>query len=125
MQAGPVEVEAAWQTKPHASDSAGFEDAGVAGRPSRRGGRVAGVVAGDRLEHDGGVPDATCERPDVIERPAHRQDTASGDEAVRWLVADQPAERRWPRMEPPVSEPRVPAHRPAAAAAPDRTTTRP
>src|SRR4029453_4166797 len=47
---------------------AGGGGVAVGGRRARRGGRVGGVVAGDRLEHGRGVADVAGEGADLIER---------------------------------------------------------
>ena len=54
-----------------------------------------GVVAGNDLEHQGGVFDGVGERPDLIERRGEGEQAVAGDATVSGLESDDPAECRW------------------------------
>ena len=89
VAAGPEEVagEADAQAVDAAAELAGEVFEGLVG-----GSGVAGVVAGDGVEHEGGVLDGAGERADVVERPGKRDHAAAPDAAVGRLEADDAAE---------------------------------
>ena len=72
----------------------------------RRGGRIALVAAGDRVEQRGRVARVAGERPDLVERAGERDDPVAADPPVRRLHArrSRHSAAGW-RMEPPVSVP--------------------
>lgn len=70
------------------------------------GGRVAAIVAGNRVQHKRVVRHSLRHRADLIQRRGKRDQSIAADHAIRRLHANNAAERRGWRMEPPVSLPR-------------------
>jgi len=55
-------------------------------------GGIAGIVAGDDLKEEGGVFDGEGHGADLIEGGGEGDEAVTGDEAIRWLEADDAAE---------------------------------
>ncbi len=90
-----VHVEASQHAKAEAA-RARLEPAEIVLHRGAPRGCVVGIGAGDGLEDNGAVPHAAGHRPDVVERPAHRQHAAPAHQTVRWLVADEAGHRCGP-----------------------------
>ena len=86
-------------------------------RPDLR--RHPPVVAGQGVQHERRVLDRSGQRPDMVERPGRG---VTPYKLIRpWLALRPtvPQKAAGMRIEPPVSVPSDPAHKPAATAAPD------
>src|SRR4030067_331117 len=82
----------AWERwpEPTAADDALRGGGGVTGNGGVERGRVERIVAGDHLEHEGGVLDGPCHRSDLIERRRERDDAVPRHPAVGGLQTDAP-----------------------------------
>ena len=67
---------------------------GVVRDRSRRAGRIARIVAGERLQHQRAVLGGPCHRPDMVQREGRRCDAGAADQPIGRLDAGDAAQRR-------------------------------
>ena len=78
----------------------------LVGHRHRRGGRVALVAAGDRVEQRRRVARVAGERPDLVERAGERDDPVAADtRPYVGFIPTMPVSAAGWRIEPPVSVP--------------------